>query len=255
MVTCSASREYSRINCNVSLQNTSEAALFVSRGLAKVVSSSHIGSAVSVLSTRIAKIDLFRINDLAITLFRLVMDDCAVRSGCRNGIERQADVVSLFCTEFLQLVSCIHLVQLHSRCQLFLQPCKESHKCCAVTKMAFAHAIKLCLVLDSLGIVDHRAFLQYIGLWNNLGIETPTSARRHTRTSPTATSTAKLVFGFVKSFLPDRVSVSLSWRRSSNAAEYGFKVTWSPRCCLTSSVTLEGSTYRMASSLVTMAYE
>jgi hypothetical protein len=85
----------SRVDRDVSLKNTGEAALLVSRGSVEVEGTGNIGGSINVLSARVAKVDKVGVDASSIGLFGLVVDDGSVGSRGRNGVERKTDESSL----------------------------------------------------------------------------------------------------------------------------------------------------------------
>lgn len=90
-----AVREDCRVNGDVSLENASEAALLVSRGSLKVEGTGDIGGSVNVLSARVAKVDKVGVNTGGVGLLGLVVDDGAVGSSGRDGVEGKTNKSSL----------------------------------------------------------------------------------------------------------------------------------------------------------------
>jgi len=72
--------EDSRVNGNVTLENASEAALFISSGGLEVQCTGHISGSINVLSTRVAQVDQVGVNTSSSGLFGLVVNDGTVRS-------------------------------------------------------------------------------------------------------------------------------------------------------------------------------
>jgi len=103
-----------------------------------------VSGTVPVLTTRIEQVNFVIVHWFRRVSLRLVVDDSAVRSHRRNGVERRLNELVIFLSVSKHLLSSLELIKsMIWLLQFFLKESEVPHDCCTVTSVRVLHALDL----------------------------------------------------------------------------------------------------------------